>query len=403
MKVNKRGIYQLFAFGLNMTMIYGICENILLLSGYGGGSLPFVYLTNANKLAHILFLVCISFFLLLSIHKAYFFIIAIGWGCFLLASLYLAPEIESIFFKCLFYTVRNVIIVMFAFMEITDFRELEKNLIPYIYVGAVYSITQIKVFELINGYSMNYSYSSIIAGILCMLLAFRQKKIKFFLLTILFISTNFLCGARGALICYFISGILYVMMCFRQKRRLFLSVLLGALTIFLSIFFEDLFKWVYKLVPNSRTVRLFAEGKAFSLSSRNIYYTVVIDAIRRSPFKINGLYSDRCYIGNYFGRKEASEILGSYTHNVVLEILFQFGVWGIPIILICILLVGYAVSRLRKRRNFYQITIFIVFFSYCFGRLLFSGSYLTELAFGGVAGIIISLFIREGKINQCGE
>lgn len=403
MKYMEKNISRILAFALNMSMLYEMGSNILIIFGFNEGSRAFAYLTDANKMVQILFLLLTVFLLLRSKRTYVALTVGILWLCIDFLSLIITPEISVIFFKCLFYTIRNVIVLIFYFTEIDDYKKFVTELIPYIYIGVIFSFTQIAAFRVTNLYSMQYSYSSIIPGMLCIILAFDQKKVRYFLMGIVFIAVNLMCGSRGVLLCYFALAVLYIIVFLKQKQRWLAITIFGVLCIMLFLNLQNIFLWLNQLMPNSRTIQLFAEGDIFHMSSRDKYYNFVLDAISNSPLKINGIYSDRYYIGQFFGRKNATDIFGSYAHNFFLEVLFQFGIWGIPFLFFIIFSICYSIHIIRRSQDKALMALFIVFAAYCIGQLMFSSSYLTEVSFGCLTGIMLSVYLKRKNLIRWGK
>ena len=81
----------------------------------------------------------------------------------------------------------------------------------------------------------------------------------------------------------------------------------------------------------------------------------------------------------------------------MLEILFQFGVWGLFILLSLgiVFIIGWRNTNLKKIRAFKNF--FIVIVSYAVGQLMFSSSYLNAQSFGAVAGLVIAMFLNKDK------
>lgn len=64
-----------------------------------------------------------------------------------------------------------------------------------------------------------------------------------------------------------------------------------------------------------------ASGKLFDTSTRNIYYVYSADIIHTNGSKVSGLLSDRYYLRNY-GQYTSWMV---YPHNIILELLIDFG------------------------------------------------------------------------------
>lgn len=69
------------------------------------------------------------------------------------------------------------------------------------------------------------------------------------------------------------------------------------------------------------TLDRIASGKLFDTSTRNIYYLYSADIIHTNGSKVSGLLSDRYYLRNY-GQYTSWMV---YPHNIILELLIDFG------------------------------------------------------------------------------
>lgn len=391
MKLKKDDIYLFSALYLNWGMIYGIISGISIILFEQEKE----WLVLFNKGILILFLT-VAFLLILKRRRGFIAIMAgCVWGGLFCLTLLITPEIFKLFRKTIFYTMYDVIIPIFLVSELEDYDKLEKSFIPFIYIGIIYSVIQWKVFAITKQYSMEYSYLTIMVAILSLILGIYKKKKRFLIIAACLFSINLVCGSRGSLICYMIA-IIFIFVIFVDFRKSITRVTLMTVSIpFAFNILPSVMSWLSVYFPKSRAISLLAEGKFFYLAGREKYYSFVLEQIRNAPMKIRGIYSDRIYIGEYFHRTDPAEIYGSYSHNFFLEILFQFGMWGILLLIGYGIAVIYTIRKVKKDGSISMKTMYIVFASYAMGQLLFSGSYLTSMAFGIFTGLLFSICLNR--------
>jgi hypothetical protein len=115
---------------------------------------------------------------------------------------------------------------------------------------------------------------------------------------------------------------------------------------FKTNFIRLVFQKIADLGIKSRTIELFQQ-KEIHLSGRGPIYENVYNSILENPISIKGIFSDFLVTG-----------VNDYSHNIVLELLYQFGIilGGIFLILILILFIF---SIFRKQKTIQDNLIFI--------------------------------------------
>ncbi len=381
------------AFYLNWGIIIGILKGIFV-TMLECDDVYFVYVARGLYIS-LLFIIAVRGFQRTAKGIKYIVSLFFIWLFLYGITLLLLPEILKIAPKTLFYTVNNVLAVIFIFLQIETIENLEKGLIRYIPLGVVYSVVQWIEFSKTGLYSMEFSYSTIILALLSLSLFIYKNEKKYGVVFLVFFIVNLRTGSRGSLLCYVVFSLLLILLADSRKKSF---MLLNVITLLGTIFymsFQKIFEWLYSIFPESRTIKLFAEGEVFYLSGRENYYRFIIGEIKEAPLRFRGLYSDRIYLAKYFGTVDTSQIYGSYTHNFFLEILFQFGLLaGIILLTICIICIIKCIHIVKRSENISLKCVYIVFASYCIGQLMVSNSYLTALSFGIYFGMTILLLNR---------
>ena len=111
--------------------------------------------------------------------------------------------------------------------------------------------------------------------------------------------------------------------------------------------------------------------------------------MRESGFAPHGLYSDRFVMATYHARYSMEEIFGSYAHNFLIEVLFQFGWIGFPLLILFFISLFVSYGRVRRCGDAGMIRVWIIAVSYSMGQLLVSSSYLTAISFGMLLGVML--------------
>jgi len=257
--------------------------------------------------------------------------------------------------------------------------------------------------EGLNGdYSMELSYANLVPALICtvILLAgdldgrqFRSDArirgdIRLFYIVNLLISyvLVFVGGARGPILAFGIIAILSSIYSFiRHKNRIMIALFftIGVAVILLLLFdYNDVVS-----DENNRIIRLLVNNDILNTSGREHYTAAAIKGIKENLWGGTGVFNDRVYIYNRFHRSYAINSFGSYAHNIVLEMLLQFGIIiGTGIVVFIIFLIREAYSGLDKTKGqeffWYIIGISII-------PLLVSKSYIQTWEFYLMIGYLI--------------
>lgn len=390
MKNEKNLLIYILAFYINWGMISEIIKYIFL----------WIFESNAYFINYTIYLFLL-FIVFIFIAKKnifglkYLVILIFAWILMCGITILITPACLIIMPKSIIYSITNVLITIFLLLQVDNISKLEKALIPYIYLGLIYCIFQWLEYNNDGQYSMPFSYSIMIPALLSLTQFFSKKKWRYFIFFIFFAVVNLRIGSRGSFICIGILFLFIFIFFGNIKKIIFTLSLLLPVGILIFVNYQKIFVWLKDVFPDSRTIELFASRNFLYLAGREKHYTFVINNIMQSPLQIRGFFSDRVYLADYFNISDVTEIMGSYVHNFFLEVLFQFGIWGIPILLMLIYVVFKSIHIVKESENISLKNLYIVFASFCMGQLLFSSSYLTALSFGTYIGIIMLIHLRK--------
>ena len=196
-------------------------------------------------------------------------------------------------------------------------------------------------------------------------------------------------GCRGALLCYIVFALLLIIRQLtkssQSKNPWILKVFLVLMIVFAissSIFsIQFISGWFDSLGISSRAVDMMSEGTFLEDSARNTIRSSLWQGIMDNPFGY-GLFGDRYVASIYY----SSGV--EYAHNIIYELLTDFGFIGL------FLFLGYIImsthSFYKKFKNDNMWVIFLLFVPEGFVELFFSGSFLLDVKFWILLGLLIN-------------
>jgi hypothetical protein len=375
--------------------------NVILQTGL---TIESVYLTPVVYICLILLAIYSYFFCTRNSSKA-LSVIMIAIFVFVISFL-LFPNNRQFMFTTIFDGVNNPTYRLFFYafpllvlaLTLNEYSTLYKKIVEFSIVNTVIAVFAY-IFVVMNKGQhfeyMTFSYNMLFGVCICLYYGIRNKHIPCLGLGIIGSFVILFGGARGAVLSLMIFICFYIVF-LRQnknylKQMLFFSFLL--IGIFYTYFYFDLIVQSMISVGNdfgisSRALTRLAEESFIESVGRSEISNAIWAGIEESPIIGYGIWGDRAVTLNYgYGK-------GSYAHNIVLEIICQFGI-VIGSFLIIFLL--YLLFR-RIRRNDKSLYYVILFATIPSGliKLLFSGSYLTEPYFFFLLGMLL----HEHKIKN---
>lgn len=294
------------------------------------------------------------------------------------------PRIIRFFFICI--TVCQISKNMDASLEfIFRFKKYFNKIMVMLLISD--SLLSFHFIEKTDIYSMGISYS-LLFYLSVYSICIKNKNKKAYLKIFYIIVFIFRYGSRGAILAYLVLILLYILnnLYFNKKYKyLFLSMVTfvgGYYLFFKTSFISLIFQKINKLGINSRTIKLF-QKKGIHLSGREEIYQKVYNSILKAPFSVKGVFSDFFVTG-----------IESYSHNIVLELLYQFGIilGGFFLILIFILFVS---SIFRKQKNILDNLVFI-FAVISIVHLMVSSTLWQNVDFW----VWIGLYLKQKKLRN---
>ena len=233
------------------------------------------------------------------------------------------------------------------------------------FLGEIYFILFWEKISYDETYSMAYTNYMLFSLVVFIYTFFEEKKTLYIIPILFSVLSMLLIGSRGAIVA---SVAYFLFLVFMSKKitmiRVAIILILIGVCVNLSRIFELMVEFFRKMGINSRSIDFLISGEFISYDSgRSNLYLKSIELIKLHPYIGNGIGAD-------------SRVLHTYTHNLFLDILVQFGlVIGITII-ICMLVI--MVLGLLKTDN---KALYFLFFFLGFFPLMVSGTYLTQITF----------------------
>lgn len=210
-----------------------------------------------------------------------------------------------------------------------------------------------------RSYNMAFGYAVSIILLCALLFGICEKKSYYLISTFSFL-TIILFGSRGAIL----PGVFFIVCSIGilKNKKAAIYILIASMTIwifYVNRFFDIILETLLEKGIYSRSIVRILNGDFFSSGDRLLLYQQVIDEIKRGVLLGKGIMADRL-------------LLGTYSHNIMLEMVYSFGIIGG----LTILWIGWLIIRFySKNRNVKEKLIFSVFFSQAVCQLMISDSF----------------------------
>lgn len=222
------------------------------------------------------------------------------------------------------------------------FIRLEMPLFVFIIINGIIRIYE---HDLYNIWFAYYVYTNIAISLYK---AIIYKKKPSYLIASFLIGFQLLSGSRAPLIYILLLAFILAFPGLKKRwkklrRKIKIVLLLPAIVIIaLCINYQAIAKSLdTALMKQGKIVRIIhiaAKGELFTSARSDLIYKPLIEDIENNILLGNGVGADRIYLCEIQNNKKCTdnEARGSYSHNLILEIVYSFGLFGIAMLLVLI-------------------------------------------------------------------
>lgn len=233
-----------------------------------------------------------------------------------------------------------------------------------------------------TGYTMSYGYYLILPACFFSYSYFKNKKRGCLFSAILAAALIMILGSRGPLVAWAIYFTLLIL--FSQVSRIkkaSIIVIISAVVALKTYIINLLQNLLNVLGVHSRTLELLARGEIMNDTGRKPILNMSIDMIREHVFEGNGIGADM-------------RVMGTYPHNIFVEVLLQYG-----IVFGSLLLLGLIFFIIKDFFRTDDKQLYLFYFCIGFVPTMVSGTYLQEMTFW----IFVGYLAREKQDNHVKE
>lgn len=237
-------------------------------------------------------------------------------------------------------------------------------------------------------YSMSMSYYMLFPTIMNINKFFENFSINSLVLAVISMFIILSIGSRGPIMCIIVYVMLYFIINMKRQniKKILFNIIILTLIFIGLIYLKEILTLLNNILNNfgiySRSITLFLKDE-IHLSGRDKIYSNILYQIKARPICGIGLAGDRVYSG------------GSYSHNILLEIISGFGViMGTCIIIVLVIIIIKSLfSKDIKKSN-----LMLIWFCIGVVPLMVSGSYLTDFQFWIYMGLSIRFIKERGAV-----
>ena len=210
---------------------------------------------------------------------------------------------------------------------------------------------------------MGLGYACITCVMMLLWSFVEKKKVADLIGAIGLLALIFLYGSRGPLVGIVLFAVYFGIRYFHKKGQDIVCVLMFIVMVVFVVSFRDIMNLINQALVGigitSRSIYLLANQSLSYDAGRSDIWDVIIAEIQKNPFRIRGINAEYA-------------ISGTYAHNMIIELIYQFGIIIGGIALLFILAKIIETLRLDVKAD--ASVICLIFMFACIPSLMFSGS-----------------------------
>ncbi|TWE04180.1 O-antigen ligase-like membrane protein [Peribacillus frigoritolerans] len=318
--------------------------------------------------------------LLLFIYVLSVFIFALNYLFFHQNTEYLNEVFFQYFFICLL-----CFIYSYSLSDMKIFNEVVEKTSYLLYlIGLCMGILIFSGKMSVGTYNISIGYYLLLPTIIYIKKFLESLKVKYLLLSLFPIIIILAIGSRGPLMCIGLYIFLYHLINLKKVtfKKLMFYMSCTIIIVPCLIYFDDILISISSVLNefgiNSRSLMLITSGEVANTTGRDSISTEVLNQVKDHPFTGIGVTGDRFYTG-------------TYSHNILLEIISSFGIiiGSLLIIFLTFIVICVLASKNKVRSN-----QFLIWFTVGIIPLFVSSSYLIYYQFWIFLGLSIK-FLKE--------
>ena len=310
------------------------------------------------------------------------------WAFMMFITRFVTKPQDFLMRQALVEGISHLVIPAVMIQEVTDAKRMIEQLEKYVGLCTVTCLLQFFTPGLARNAYYSFSYITFFSATICLGHMLKEGSKKDWICFLVISFTNLFYGGRGFFLCIAVFLAFYTLMYYRKNKTVLALVGLFILfTIIYTLFGDMILSGLSGLAGYSRTLA-FMSGDRTDNSRLKIWESLMTE-FARSPFKVRGLLSDREYLAVVFHRYSEKAIASWYSHNFAVEIIFEFGVFGIFILLYLFGNLNKVYRNLKKETDEDRTLLFFLVASLFLGKMSISSSYLIDLTSGIFIGFLL--------------
>lgn len=168
---------------------------------------------------------------------------------------------------------------------------------------------------------MGTAYNLLPNIVICFLSAFQRRLLLSWIVGTLGVFMLFVCGTRGAVVSLLAFFALYILLKLLRggKNIIKIAVIVGCIALICTTYFTTFFEYAAELGFGTRIYDQLMGHTEMTGSGREFMHIISISAIKEQDLFGHGIMGEQALYVGIVGKN-------TYPHNIILEILLQFGV-----------------------------------------------------------------------------
>lgn len=287
-------------------------------------------------------------------------------------------------------------------ISVVDYTDLQKKL--YYSACVIIGMATIQLilgftYQMTNQHSQSAGYQLLPAAVIFLHTFTRGGKVRDLILSLVAAGLMLASGARGPIIGYIISA--FVIVIFEKELKRSSKVILFCCTVAIIIAINGSTSSIISIsdfLKNSgystRVIDLLTSKSLIVDRERNMLFTASMKLIEEHFVLGTGVINDRFELSKLVYIGSASGVIGTYPHNIIIEVLIQFGCFvGTALIGWFIYVTKKALREINQRRS-----LVVLLLAMALPSLLYSGSYIQEPLFYMLLGVLMTQKRNTGAL-----